>query len=237
MTHFLQEMERLTTDLLQLARAVEESVRDALRALQENRPDLAQRVIEGDATIDREEIRIEEECIRILVLFTPVAADLRRVIAVLKIDNDLERIADLAVDIAEEAQALAVGPKDLPIAEALKTMADRARAMVRGSLNAFVASDVVLAQAVLAMDDEVDRLDRAIRDESKALVRTDSRQVDTVFGLLSVVRRLERIADHATNIAEDVVYLKEGAIIRHQPEPGAESSGTKMFSGSGGGTR
>jgi phosphate transport system protein len=236
MTHFLQEMERLTTDLLQLARAVEESVRDALRALQENRPDLAQRVIEGDATIDREEIRIEEECIRILVLFTPVAADLRRVIAVLKIDNDLERIADLAVDIAEEAQALAVGPKDLPITEALRTMADRALEMVRGSLNAFVTSDVAIAQAVLAMDDQVDRLDRAIREESKALVRTDPRQVDTVFGLLSVVRRLERIADHATNIAEDVVYLKEGAIIRHQPEPGAGSSGAGMSSGSRRGT-
>lgn len=127
--HFLQELDQLTTELLELAAMVEASVRDSLRALDERRPDLARRVIDADAAIDRKEVRIEEECIRHLVLAMPVAGDLRRVIAVLKIDNDLERIADLAVNIAEEA--LAAGPEDLPIPGTLRAMADRALQMVR----------------------------------------------------------------------------------------------------------
>ena len=220
MIHFFQELDRLTADLLGLAGMVEESIRDALRALDERRPDLARRVIDADAAIDREEVRIEEECVRILVLSSPVAGDMRRVIAVLNIDNDLERIADLAVDIAEEAQALAGRPDDLPIAGSLGAMADRALQMVRDSLNAFVGSDVALARAVLAMDDEVDRLDRASREEALALIRADPGRADAALRMFSVARHLERIADHATNIAEDMVYLKEGAIIRHRAEPG-----------------
>jgi phosphate transport system protein len=222
MEHFLREPDRLTADLLELAGAVETSVRDALRALDERRPDLARRVIDGDTAIDREEVRIEEQCIRILVLSTPVAGDLRRVIAVLKIDNDLERIADLAVNIAEEA--LAAGPEDLPMPRTLGTMADRAVQMMRDSLNAFVGSDVALARTVLAMDDEVDRLEGAIRDEAKALVRADPGRADAAFRLFSVARQLERIADHATNIAEDLVSLREGVVIRHRTEDEAGPS-------------
>jgi phosphate transport system protein len=222
MDHFLRELDRLTTDLLGLAGAVETSVRDALRALDERRPDLARRVIDGDAAIDREEVRIEEQCIRILVLSTPVAGDLRRVIAVLKIDGELERIADLASNVAEES--LAVGPEDPPIPGTLRVMAERVLQMVRDSLNAFVGSDVALARTIVAMDDEVDRLEGMIRDEAKALVRADPGRVDAAFRLSSVARQLERIADHATNIAEDVAYLREGAIIRHQTEDGAGSS-------------
>jgi phosphate transport system protein len=227
MTHFPRELDRLTTDLLELARAVDEAICGALRALDERRPDLARRVIEADASIDREEVRIEEECIRILVLSTPVAGDLRRVIAALKINNDLERVADLAVNIAEEAHALTDGPEGLPIPGALRAMAERAQQMVRDALNAFVGSDVALARTVLAMDDEVDRFDREIRDQAKALIRSDPGRVDAAIGLLSVSRQLERIADHATNIAEDLIYLKEGAIIRHQSgnEAGSRSAG------------
>ena len=225
MKHFLQELDRLTNDVLELAGAAEAAVRDALRALDERRPDLAQRVIDGDAMIDREEVRIEEECIRLLLLSMPVAGDLRRVIAVLKIDNDLERIADLAVDIAEEALALSAAPADVSVPAALQVMADRALQMVRDSLNAFVGSDAALARAVLGMDDEVDRLNREILDRSKALVQSHPSRIDTALGLFNVARRLERIADHATNIAEDVVYLKDGAIIRHH---GATGEGTTV---------
>jgi phosphate transport system protein len=224
MSHFFQELDRLTSDLLELARTAEELIRDALRALDERRPELARRVIDADAAIDREEVRIEEECVRILVLSTPVAGDLRRVIAALKINNDLERIADLAVNIAEEALALAGDTEDVPIPGALRAMAERALQMVRDSLNAFVGSDVALARAVLAMDDEVDRLDRAIRVGGKALIRDDPGRVDAAFRLLSVSRQLERIADHATNIAEDLIYLREGTIIRHRSGNKAGSS-------------
>ncbi len=233
MDHFLRELDRLTTDLLELAAMAEASVRDALRALDERRPDLARRVIDGDAAIDREEVRIEEECIRILVLAMPAAGDLRRVIAVLKIDNDLERIADLAVNIAEAA--LAGGLDDVPLPGTIRAMAERALQMVRDGINAFVGSDGALARTVLARDDEVDRLEGTIRDEAKALIRADPGRADAAFHLLSVARQLERIADHATNIAEDVVYLREGAIIRHRTENEAGSFRADMSSVSRGG--
>lgn len=222
MKHLSYELERLTADVLQLASAVEKAVRDAVHALEAHRPDLARRVIDGDAAIDDEEVRIEEVCIRILVLSTPVAGDLRRVIATLKINNDLERIADLAVDIAEEALAHIAGAGDMPVPDAVRAMAERAMSMVSDSLNAFVGSDVMSARGVLAMDDEVDRLERMILDELAGSVRTDPRRIDAAFRLASVARRLERIADHATNIAEDLIYLKEGTIIRHRPVVGPE---------------
>lgn len=179
-------------------------------------------MIDADAAIDREEVRLEEECVRLLVLSMPVAGDLRRVIAVLKIDNDLERIADLAVNIAEEALAGGLGAWPAP--GAIRAIAGRTLQMVRDGLNAFVGSDVALARSVLAMDDEVDRLDRELREESMALIRADPGQIPPAFRLLSASRYLERIADHATNIAEDVIYLMEGSIVRHRHEPGAGSS-------------
>lgn len=216
MRKFSEELEQLTADILELARVVEVSVRGALRALDERRPDLADRVIDGDVAIDREEVRIEEECIRILVLRSPVAGELRRVIAVLKINNDLERIGDLAVNIAEEALAFAGASGAAPIPPPVRTMADRAMQMLGDSLNAFVGSDVMLARAVLAMDDEVDRVKTAILEALESMIRAESGRIDAAFRLISVARQLERIADHATNIAEDVIYLKEGAIIRHR---------------------
>ncbi|WP_435018675.1 phosphate signaling complex protein PhoU [Tundrisphaera sp. TA3] len=221
MKRFAQELEGLTAEIIDLAMVVIAAVRDAVRALEEGRPDLARRVIEEDAAIDREEVRIEEACIRILVLSTPAAGDLRRVIAALKINTDLERIGDLGVDIAEQALALARSPGGLEIPGALRAMADRALQMVGDGLNSFVGSDVMLARSVLAMDDEVDRLDRIIREEMAVMIRADPGRIEAALGLASVARHLERIADHATNIAEDVVYLRDGEIVRHLHEPGA----------------
>jgi phosphate transport system protein len=214
-TRLRHDLDEMTNELLEMAMAVEAAVRDALRSLDGQRPDLAKRIIAEDSVIDREEVRIEEDCIRILVLEMPVAEELRRVIAVLKINGELERIADLAVDIAEEA--LAWESRRMAIPDALATMADRALEMVRDSLNAFVGNDLALARSVLVMDDEVNRLHRRILDELKASIRTDLDRIDGAFHLAAVARRLERIADHATNVAEDVVYLHDGEIIRHRP--------------------
>lgn len=218
MQPFLADMERLTDAIRRLADGVEAAIRDAIRALVERRPDLARRVIDGDAAIDREEVRIEEFCQGILARYEPVAIDLRRVLAALKIDCDLERMGDLAVNIAERATALADEPAAVPIPESLRVMTDAAVRMAREALDAFARADASLARAVLDEDDEVDRLNREIIGELKGLIREDVTRVDAAFHLFSVSRNLERIADHATNIAEDVVYLTEGRIIRHRPD-------------------
>jgi len=224
MKHFLQEMDLLAGKLLQLAKTVATTTQDATRSLCERRPDLAQPIIAGDDAIDREEVRIEEECIRILVLQQPVASDLRRVIGALKINGDLERMADLAVDIAQQAVEFARLPDLVPIPTKLLAMASLTARMVRGCLDAFVQSDPERARSIRAMDDEVDQIHREIVDELKTMVRDHPGRIDAGFALFSVARYLERIADHAANIAEDVVYMTEGSIIRHQPnhETGAD---------------
>lgn len=219
MKHLRDELDHLTANLVAMAEVVDEAVRRALRAFHEGRTDLARQVMDGDAAIDREEVRIEEECVRLLVLSMPAASDLRRIIAVMRIDNDLERIADLAVDIAEEAGDPIDLHENRPVVAMLRTMADRALQMVDNALNAFVGSDVSLARTVMAMDDEVDRLDRSIRVEATRAIQSDPGRTQEAIRLLAVSRHLERVADHATNIAEDVVYLKQGAIIRHLEDP------------------
>jgi phosphate transport system protein len=217
MKHFLQEMDLLAGKLLQLAKTVATTTQDATQSLCERRPDVAKTIIAGDDAIDREEVRIEEECIRILVLQQPVASDLRRVIGALKINGDLERMADLAVDIANQAVEFARVPDLMPIPPNLLTMASLTAQMVRGCLDAFVQSDQKHARSIRAMDDEVDQLHREIVNELKTMVREHPGRIDAGFALFSVARYLERIADHAANIAEDVVYMTEGSIIRHQP--------------------
>ncbi len=217
MEHFRQEMERLAGELLGLTDAVERAIETAIRSLLERRADLAEEVIRGDDAIDREEIRLEEECIRILVLHQPVATDLRSVVAALKINSDLERMADLAAEIGEHALALARSLDHRPFPDGLQAMTDRVVRMVRDSINAFVRSDPDSARAVCVLDQEIDRDHREIIDALKATIRSDPDQLDAGFHLFSIARYLERIADHAANIAEDVVYMKEGKIIRHQP--------------------
>ena len=147
-----------------------------------------------------------------LVLHDPVAGDLRRVTTALKINNELERVADLAVSIAERALALADDPRVIPIPEDLETMAGVVLAMVRDSIDAYVDAHAYLARAVITMDDEVDRRHRRIIDELKATMRARPDRLDAALHLFSAAAHLERIADHATNIAEEVIYLKEGTI-------------------------
>jgi phosphate transport system protein len=214
--HLQRDLENLQRDLLALAGDVEHAIHNAILALQKRDPDLARRVIEGDAQIDQEENHVEEECLKILALHQPVAIDLRRIAAAIKINTDLERMADVAEDIAERALRLAVLPA-IPIPEKLQRMTELASSMVRQSLDAFVKLDPHLARRVCRLDDEVDRYNAEIIQELIRTMKQSPELVEPGLSLFSATRHLERIADHATNIAEDVVYLVEGTIIRHRP--------------------
>jgi phosphate transport system protein len=214
--HLERDLENLQEDLLTLASSVEEAVHKAVRTLQERDSKLAHEVIVGDNLIDEEENQIEEECLKMLALHQPVAVDLRRIISALKINTELERMADLAEDIAERSIHLARLP-EIPISSKIGRMADLTTAMVRQSLDAFVNLDVRLARTVCRLDDEVDRYNDELIEELIAIMRKSPAQVEAGLSLFSATRHLERIADHATNVAEDVVYLVEGEIIRHRP--------------------
>jgi phosphate transport system protein len=214
--HLERDLDNLQKDLLALAASVEDAIHKAIRALQERDVPLAEEVIDGDNDIDEEENHVEEECLKVLALHQPVAVDLRRVASVLLINTDLERMADLAEDIAERAVALARWPA-IPIPADLQRMTDLASSMVRQSLDAFVNLDAKLARLVCRLDDEVDRYNKSIIDELIRLMRHSPEMVEPGLSLFSATRHLERIADHATNVAEDVIYLVEGAIVRHRP--------------------
>lgn len=214
--HLQRDLDNLQRDLLGLAASVEEAIHKAIRALQHRESSLAEQVIEGDNQIDQEENHVEEECLKILALHQPVAVDLRRIAAALKINAELERMADLAEDIAERAAHLAKLPS-IPIPEKLQRMTDLTTTMVRQSLDAFVNLDTRQARRVCRLDDEVDQHNRSIIDELIHTMQESPDMVEPGMSLFSATRHLERIADHATNIAEDVVYLAEGEIIRHRP--------------------
>lgn len=214
--HLQRDLDNLQRDLLTMAASVEEAIHSAIRALQSRQPVLARQVIEGDNVIDAEENHVEEECLKILALHQPVAVDLRRITAALKINSELERMADLAEDIAERALHLARLPP-MPVPPKLQRMTDLTTSMVRQSLDAFVHLDARLARAACRLDDEVDRYNEQIIEELIGLMRSSPNLVEAGLSFFSATRHLERIADHATNIAEDVVYLVEGEIIRHRP--------------------
>ena len=215
--HLQRDLENLQRDIVSQAAAVEEVVYKAIRALQERDVAVAQDIIAGDTSIDMQENHVEEECLKILALHQPVAVDLRRTAAILKINNDLERMADLAVDIAERALVLA-HPPFIPVPDNLQRMTDLTASMVRQSLDAFIQLDTRLARRVCRLDDEVDRYNEEIIQEILATMKSAPELIEPGLSLFSATRHLERIADHATNIAEDVVYLVEGEIVRHRPE-------------------
>lgn len=212
--HLRHDLERLEKRLLLLGSRVENAVRDAMTSLIELRADLAKKVILGDAAIDQEEVEIEEDCLKILALHQPVAADLRFTAACLKINNDLERIGDLAVNIAKRASSLERGVPFPPPA-GLRPMMEATLEMVRESLDAFVRGDEALARRVLEEDEAVDGANREIIGLLTEQMGREPEVVDPALRMLSVSKHLERIADHATNIAEDVVYMVDGEIIRH----------------------
>lgn len=215
--HLQIEIERLKKRLLAIGALVTDAIQKALAALEERRAEIASQVIDGDRRIDRGEVEIEEECLKLLALYQPVAEDLRFIAAVMKINNDLERMGDEAVNIAEHAAFLA-GADPIPLPPHLKDMTAAAMRMVQESLDAFVNGDVRAARLICAEDDEVDELNREIIEAVWKLMQRDPQTIERATHLFSVSRHLERIADHATNIAEDVVYMVEGKIIRHRTE-------------------
>ena len=216
-THLHHEIERLKKRILSMGAEVEEAVRKSVDALLNRDPKLAQQVIDYDEALDDLEVEIEEECLKILALHQPVAVDLRYVVAVMKMNNDLERIGDLAVDISERAIYLAGHPQP-GLRLDIRSMADTAQLMLKNSLDAMVNSDTALAHRVRAADDEVDEINRQMFVLIHDYIRQHPEYVAEAIHLLSAARHLERIADQVTNIAEDVIYMVEGEIVRHQPE-------------------
>lgn len=215
--HMRKELDRLKTKLLTLCGLVEESLWQAMKSIVERDRDLARKVFELDNDIDQMEVDVEEECMKVLALYQPVATDLRFIVTALKINNDLERIGDLAVNIAERADYLA-SHRELDVPFDFHKMAENTQDMVRKSIDALVNYDSSLAHKVCEQDDVVDNMNREIYDTTKKLLVKMPNDVNTLIHMLSVSRHLERIADHATNIAEDVIYMVEGKIVRHQVE-------------------
>jgi phosphate transport system protein len=223
--HLHRDLDNLQRDLLALAGLVEAAVHKAIRALRQHDIALAREVIAGDPQIDLEENHIDEDCLKILALHQPVAVDLRRIVAAMLINTDLERMGDLAEEIAERAIHLARPPL-FPTPGHLQSMTDLTTMMVRQSLDSFVNLNTLQAQTVMRMDDEVDRYNREIIEEIVAAMQGSPALIEPGLSMFSAVRHLERIADHATNIAEDVIYLVEGEIVRHRP-PSANHGGMK----------
>jgi phosphate transport system protein len=217
--YLLRDLQDLQRELLTLAGLVEQAIYKAVRALQTRSADLAREVIACDGQIDHEDNHINEECLKILALHQPVAIDLRRIASAMMFTTDLERMGDLAEDIAGRALALCDMP-NLAIPEKLQRMVDLSTIMVRQSLDSFVNLDKEQAERVLRMDDEVDRYNQELIQELIQTMQTSPELIEPGLSLFSATRHLERIADHATNIAEDVLYLIGGEIVRHRPHPG-----------------
>jgi phosphate transport system protein len=220
--HLQRDLDNLQRDLVALAGLVEATIHKAIRALQARDARLAREVIGADTQIDQEENHIDEEALKILALHQPVAIDLRRITAAMMINTDLERMGDLAEEIAERAIHLA-NPPLLPIPSHLQDMTDLTTTMVRESLDSFVQLNTKEAQRVIRMDDQVDRLNTEIINEVIERMKSAPEMIEPGLSMFSATRHLERIADHATNIAEDVIYLVEGEIIRHRTSRTDES--------------
>lgn len=215
--HLRREIENLKKQILSISAMVEQSVVKSVKALEERDDLLAEEVIGDDILIDRKEVEVEEECLKVLALHQPVAGDLRYIIAVLKINNELERVGDLAVNIAERARFLASRertevPLDFPL------MAEKSREMLRKALDSLVNRDAKQAKSVMVADDEVDKINREMYIEVEAAMNRKPEFIKNYTHLLSCSRHLERIADLATNIAEEVIYMVEGEIVRHHAE-------------------
>ncbi len=213
--HFVRELEKLKKKILSLGAIVEERVYLAIKAIESKDPDLATRIIRSDYEIDETEVEIEEECLKVLALHQPVAIDLRFIIAVIKINNDLERIGDEAVNIAERIQSMAKR-SNYSFNFDYTEMAEIAAAMLKQSLDALVNLDIDTAFRVITMDDDVDNIQGNAYSQIKQAMREHPEEMTYLINLYLISRHLERVADHATNIAEEVIYLIEGEIVRHE---------------------
>ena len=215
--HFETEMQALKNRLLSMGAMVEERVQHAVLALMERNSATAERIIAGDEEVNELQIEVDDRCLKLLALQQPMASDLRLITAAMKINADLERIGDQAVNIAENSLKLMANAPLKPIID-LPRMAEIAEGMTRDSLDAFVRKDATLARAVLARDDEVDQLKDHIFRVLLTYMMADPGTIERALSLILVSRNLERIADHATNIAEDVIFVVEAKDVRHHHE-------------------
>jgi phosphate transport system protein len=215
-THLQHEVEKLKTRLIDLTGVVEKAVENAVESIANRDCGLAQKVVDGDQAIDQIEVDIEEECLKLFALYQPVATDLRFIVAVLKINNDIERVGDMAVNIAERTLFLSKQP---PVKAPFEfaEISKQALAMLRQSLEALLQQNTDRAREVRAVDNDVDAINRGMYVKIGSAIRENPDHVEQMLCYLSVSRNLERIADCATNIAEDVIYLTEGEIVRHKP--------------------
>lgn len=215
--HFVEELEALKTNLIKMGSFAEESIARSIRALLERDAELAREIIAQDERINAMEIEIGDAIVDLLALQQPVATDLRFILAALKINNDLERIGDHAVNIAESALKYAGGEPVKPFVD-LPKMAQVTKAMLRDSIDAFIHADSAKARAVLISDDTIDDLNRKIVDELVALMRSEPVLIEQALDLIRVSRNLERVADLSTNIAEEVVFVTEAHVVKHHAE-------------------
>jgi phosphate transport system protein len=212
--HFHEELEALKQTLLAMGGLVEDQIRHVMQALVDRDDALASEVIERDRQVNAYDVEVDAQCVELLALHQPAAGDLRFITTAMKIVTDLERIGDQAVNIAQRAIELNREPQLKPYID-LPRMAARAQAMVKESLDAFVARDTALARQVRAEDDEVDALKEQIFRELLTFMMEDPRCIPRAIRLILISRCMERVADHATNIAEMVIYLVEGKMVRH----------------------
>jgi phosphate transport system protein len=213
--HIERQIDHLKEKILRVGTLVEEAFSKSITALINRDMALAQRVMANDEEIDRMEVEVEEECLKILALYQPVAADLRFVVAVLKINNDLERMGDLARNIAKRVAQLAAG-QAVELPPEIRTMATLAQDMVKQCLDAVVNADPTLARQVREEDDAVDEARQQIRRRILQAIKAHPEQLENLLRINSVSKHIERIADMATNVAEDVIYMVEGDIVRHR---------------------
>jgi phosphate transport system protein len=212
--HFAEELDSLKHRLLTMGGLAEDRMRLAVRSLVERNAPLMTEVIAGDAEINRYHVEIDDRCFKLLALHQPVAGDLRTIVAAVKINSDLERVGDLAVNIAEAAQRYVTHPPVKPLVD-IPRMAEIAETMLHDALDAFVSLDVALAQRVLDRDDLLDDLKSQVFRELLTYMLGDSRTIEPGIDLLLISRHLERVGDHATNVAEDVIFIVNARDVRH----------------------
>jgi phosphate transport system protein len=217
MRHFVEELEQLKTKLLEMSSLVEAAIQRSISAVIHKDRSAADEVFRNEARINAIEIEVDEFCVNLLALQQPMAADLRLIVAALKINTDLERMGDLAVNIAQRARSLIEEPVIKPMID-IPHIAGLVQSMVRKALDAFVTRDPELARSVLASDDAVDNMRTACYHELVSFMEKDPQNIKAALDLLAVTRNLERIADHSTNIAEDVLFLVKGVDVRHHAE-------------------
>jgi len=219
MLHFREELEELQSKLLEMGGLVEAAIHNSVLALVDRDEDKAKEVMWNEALVNQKEIEIDELATRMLALFQPMARDLRFITAVIKINNDLERMGDLAVNITERALTLMREPAVKPLID-IPRIADLAESMVHRALDAFAKHDADMARDVLLADDAVDRLRDAVYDELLTFMQEERSTINRAVSLMFIAQNLERIADHSTNIAEDVLFAVKGVDVRHHNETG-----------------